>query len=525
MVSMRRAALTWANIAAVVLLAACSTTIVGKPAALAPTQQAHPSPSPSPQAQPGQASGEADWGLPCHDVVGGDADDFPTGAQCGRLRVPIDYSKPDGGTAELALIRFPATGAKIGSLVINPGGPGGSGVGLAAGLVDYLPPQIRQRFDLVGFDPRGVGSSTPEVRCNSDADNDAARVDPQVDYSPAGIARIEDSKKAFVQRCVDKMGGNFLANVGTASVVKDLDAIRAAVGDEKLTYLGYSYGTAIGTAYAEAYPGKVRAMILDGAVDPDQDSIQSNIDQNAGFQKAFDDFAADCAKAPDCALGTDPAKAVARFHELVDPLVAKPVPTADGRPLGFRDAITGTQFALYSQTHWQQLSEGLSELAGGQGGALLDLADGYLQRDSQGHYTNLFDALIAINCVDHPPVTDRARVADADRQVREVAPFLSYGTFTGAAPLDECAFWPVPETSTPHPVTVQGLPPLLVVSTTDDPATPYSAGVDLAKQLGGGLLTFKGTQHTVVFDGNKCVDDYAVSYLLDVKLPPPGATC
>ena len=157
---------------------------------------------------------------------------------------------------------------------------------------------MRQRFDLVGFDPRGVGSSTPALWCNSDADTDASRADPQVDYSQAGIDHIETTEKQYVQRCVDKMGKDFLANVGTANVARDLDRLRVALGDEKLTYLGYSYGTVIGAAYAEAYPDKVRAMILDGAVDPTADPIQSNIDQSAAFQKAFDDYAADCAKSP-----------------------------------------------------------------------------------------------------------------------------------------------------------------------------------------------------------------------------------
>jgi pimeloyl-ACP methyl ester carboxylesterase len=520
---MKRAALAWPTVAAAVLLTACSTTVVGRPEAQ--LRQAPPAQTQvrQNQTQPQQDHHEVAW-HPCQ-IEGGDAGDLPAGAQCGHLTVPVDYSKPQGGSADLALVRFPATGDKIGSLVINPGGPGGSGVDLAFGLVTALPAEVRQRFDLVGFDPRGVGSSTPELRCNSDADNDAARADPMVDYSPGGIAHIEDTEKAFVQRCVDKMGKDFLANVGTANVVKDLDALRGALGDEKLTYLGYSYGTAIGRAYAEAYPDKVRAMILDGAVDPDQDSIQANIAQTAGFQKAFNDFAADCAKDAGCALGTDPAKATAVYRGLVDPLVAKPVPSADGRQLGYGDAVTGTQMALYSPALWRQLRSGLSELAKGEGGALLDLADQYLQRDSQGHYSNANDALVAINCVDHPPVTDPARVADEDRQIREVAPFLSYGTFTGAAPLDACAFWPVPPTSAPHPVSVRGLPPVLVVSTTDDPATPYQAGVDLAGQLGAGLLTFKGTQHTVVYQGDRCVDDAATSYLVDGKLPAAGATC
>ena len=165
-------------------------------------------------------------------------------------------------------------------------------------MAPTLPPSVRERFDLVGFDPRGVANSTPAVWCNSDADNDRLRADPTVEYTPEGVDHIEKENKEFVQRCVDKMGKEFLANAGTANVAKDLDAIRAGLGDEKLTYLGYSYGTRIGALYAEAYPDKVRAMILDGAVDPNADQIEEEIRQAAAFQKAFDNYAADCASEP-----------------------------------------------------------------------------------------------------------------------------------------------------------------------------------------------------------------------------------
>ncbi len=454
-----------------------------------------------------------------------DDSDLPREAQCGRLIVPVDYSQPAGATASLALIRFPATGSKIGSLVVNPGGPGESGVGLAADLLDALPRSVRQRFDLVGFDPRGVGASTPAVVCNSDTDNDAIRADPQVDYSPAGVANIEDTEKQFVQRCLDKTGRDMLANVGTVNVARDLDRLRAALGDEKLTYLGYSYGTLIGSAYAEAYPDKVRALILDGVVDPQQDQLQSDIEQAKAFQQAFDDYAADCAKDADCPLGADKAKAVNVFHDLVDPLVSKPARTKDPRGLGYSDAVTGTVSALYSPEDWSYLTDGLGELKDGRGDTLLGLADEYWGRDAKGHYDNSDDAMTAINCVDYPPVTDRTAVVDADRRTREVAPFMSYGQFTGHAPLDTCAFWPVPPTSGPHQVSAPGLPPVLVVSTTDDPATPYQAGVNLAKDLGARLLTFDGTQHTVVFEGEECVDRYAAAYLVDLTLPPEGAKC
>jgi pimeloyl-ACP methyl ester carboxylesterase len=441
------------------------------------------------------------------------------------LSVPVDYSKPDGDIAQLAMIRFKATGDKIGSLILNPGGPGESGVEAAASIVGTMPESVRKRFDVVGFDPRGVGSSTPAVWCNSDADNDRLRADPQVDYSPAGVAHIESETKDFVQRCVDKMGKDFLANVGTASVAKDLDAMRIALGDQKLTYLGYSYGTRIGSAYAEAYPQNVRAMILDGAVDPNADPIESDIRQAAAFQTAFNDYAADCAKAASCPLGTDPAKAVDVYKSLVDPLVQNPAKTKDPRGLSYSDSVVGTILPLYSPNLWRHLTQALTELKRGDGDTMLALADLYMGRDEKGHYNNSTDVRVAVNCVDEPPVTDRAKTVDEDRRSREVAPFMSYGQFTGNAPLSTCAFWPVPPTSTPHQLKIDGLPPTLVVSTTNDPATPYQAGVDLAKQLGGALLTFDGTQHTVVFQGNACVDDIAAKYLVDVAVPPPGAKC
>ena len=266
-------------------------------------------------------------------------------------------------------------------------------------------------------------------------------------------------------------------------------------------------------------------MILDGAVNPDTDPIQSNIDQAAAFQKAFNDYAADCAKDKDCPLGTDSAKAVAVYQHLVDPLVTKPVKTADPRGLGYSDAITGTSAALYGPELWSHLTTGLHELTKGHGDMLLDLADSYWERDEHGHYSNTNDAESAIICVDQPQITDRAKMIEEDRRLREVSPYSSYGPFTGNAPLGTCAFWPVPPTSGPHQASAPGLPPVLVVSTTDDPATPYQDGVELAKQLGGALLTYKGTQHTVVFEGDGCVDKYATRYLVELTVPPPGATC
>ena len=463
-----------------------------------------------------------DWSacdLPASDVP------IPAGADCGSLSVPVDYAKPDGDVAQIAMIRFKATGDKIGSLIVNPGGPGESGISAAASLVGAMPESVRQRFDLVGFDPRGVGASTPAVWCNSDEDNDELRADPEVEYTPEGVEHIEGQTKDFVARCVEKMGDEFLANVGTVSVAKDLDAMRAALGDEKLTYLGFSYGTRIGSAYAEAFPQNVRAMILDGAIDPNADPIEADIRQAAAFQKAFNDYAADCAKDSDCPLGTDPAKAVEVYKGLVEPLVENPAETQDPRGLSYSDAIVGTILPLYSPNLWRHLTQGLSELKDGSGDTMLALADLYMGRDEDGHYNNSTDVRVAVNCVDEPAVKDRQKVIEEDRRAREVAPFMSYGDFTGNAPLGTCAFWPVEPTSKPHQISVAGLPPILVVSTTNDPATPYQAGVDLAKQLGGSLVTFQGTQHTVVFQGNKCVDDVAATYLIDVTVPAADPRC
>lgn len=450
------------------------------------------------------------------------------GAECGKLSVPVDWDDPDradGEVAQLALIRFKATGEKIGSLIINPGGPGESGVTAAASMAQTLPESVRQRFDLVGFDPRGVANSTPALWCNSDADNDALRADNVVEYTPEGVAHIEEKTKEFVQRCVDKMGEEFLANIGTVSVIKDLDAIREAVGDEKLTYLGYSYGTRIGAGYAEAYPDRVRAMILDGAIDPNADPLEADVRQAAAFQQAFDDYAADCAKDPSCPLGTDPAKAVDVYLSLVEPLAQHPAETKDPRGLSYNDAIVGTILPLYSPNLWRHLTQALTEIKEGRGDTMLTLSDLYMGRSAEGHYTNATDARVAVNCVDKPAITDRATVVEQDRRIREVAPFMSYGEFTGHAPMGTCSFWPVPPTSSPHRIEVDGLPPVLVVSTTNDPATPYQAGVDLAEQLGGTLVTYEGTQHTVVFHGDACIDDIAARYLIDGTVPPPDTRC
>jgi pimeloyl-ACP methyl ester carboxylesterase len=464
------------------------------------------------------------WGS-CEQFVG-DTSNIPT-AQCGTVSVPIDYANPQGAQAQLAVIRIPASGDRIGALMVNPGGPGASAVDTVAGMGAALEDtDIGRRFDLVAFDPRGVGHSTPQLRCRTDAEFDAYRREPNADYSPAGVAHIEDLYRQVAQSCSERVGNAFLASVGTTSVARDMDVVRAALGENQISYLGFSYGTEIAAAYAEAYPNRIRAMVLDGGVDPSLGPIDESLRQMSAFQMAFNDYAADCAQLAGCPLGTDPTQFVSRYHQLIDPLVTRPARTSDPRGLSYQDAVTGTVDALYSRQYWKFLTSGLLGLQRGTDpGDLLLLADDYLKRDQVGHYQNSQDAFYAVRCVNSPFPTDPAVWVAADQRSRDAAPFLSYGSFTGFAPRDICSTWPVASSSTPHPAVSPGPGKVVVVSTTHDPATPYQSGVDLAKQMGAPLITFNGTQHTVVFNGDACVDSAVVAFLIDGVAPPDGLQC
>ncbi|MDF2824628.1 MAG: caeB, partial [Mycobacterium sp.] len=337
---------------------------------------------------------------------------------------------------------------------------------------------------------------------------------------------IEARYQQFADQCAARMGTDFLSGVGTVNAARDLDTVRQLLGDEQLNYLGFSYGTQIGTAYLEEFGRHVRTMVLDGAIDPAVPPMEETLRQNAGFQTAFNTYAADCARLPGCPLGQDPAQWVNRYHALVDPLVVAPGRTADPRGLSYSDAITGTGNALYTPRFWDYLTSGLLGLQRGtDADDLLVLADQYQGRDAAGHYRNKQDAFNAVRCVDAPVSKDPAAWAAFDLQMRQAAPFLSYGAFTGFAPRDICAFWPVPATSAPAPAPPAPAGTVVVVSTTRDPATPYQAGVDLARQLQAPLITFDGTQHTVVFNGQQCVDSATVNYFVDQVLPPANLFC
>jgi pimeloyl-ACP methyl ester carboxylesterase len=462
-------------------------------------------------------------------------DDKPTysdpksGFDCAYLQVPLDYSQPDGQIAQLAVLRQKASdpSQRIGSLVVNPGGPGASGTEAATGVSKQIQAsQLAARFDLIGFDPRGIGASKPAIECFTPAERDADRLDVEVDNSPAGVAKQEAKAKSYDAKCLQHSGGALLANSGTRDVVKDMDILRAALGDAKLTYLGYSYGTRLGYTYAENFPQNVRALILDGALDPNQSLVDREVAQAGGFQGAFNAFAAWCTKQPQCPLGTnpDPTATTNAFKQLALPVIDKPIPVQDGRKMSYNDVMTGTIQALYSQQLWKPLMIGLQELQAGQGRILMLLADLYQGRQEDGTYQFTLDAFTSIGCVDDKAVTDPNTVLEASKRALAAAPFEDAGHGPDPA-RDPCAFWPVPNTSQPHEPHVTGLPQVLVISVTGDPATPYQAGVNLAKALNARLLTAVGTQHTVALQGTRCVDDIASNYLINLTLPPDGTRC
>lgn len=459
--------------------------------------------------------------------------------ECAYLSVPLDYANPEGRSIKVGLLRRPASDQtqRIGSLVINPGGPGGSGMSTAASLAEEIATtDVGKRFDFVGFDPRGVGASEPQVLCRTKETRDAERLmNLNVDSSPDGVAKTENHIKSNVEGCVTRTGKDVLANIGTREVARDLDVMRSALGDEKLTYLGYSYGTRIGVGYAEAFPQNVRALILDGAVDPEQDQISQVIEQGRGFQKAFDVFAAWCTEQPECGLGKDKAQTVSEFQKLVRPLINQPVALADGRKMSYTDATIGTVQALYVSRLWPVLNLGLQQLAQGRTNAdcqslgsdvtcLMRLADVYYGREDDGDYSTQMDVFQAVHCADAPAIKDPNVSRDVDAQYRRVTPFLDNGQPPSTA-LDHCAFWPVPATDGPHRPNAPGLPTVVVISTTLDPATPYKAGVDLAEDLKARLLTFEGARHTAFLQGNTCVDGAGINYLITLELPADGTRC
>ncbi|MBW4459172.1 MAG: alpha/beta hydrolase [Nodosilinea sp. WJT8-NPBG4] len=380
----------------------------------------------------------------CEGYATTDAETFANDTfECARLEVPLDYENPDGRTAQIALLRVPAKGEpskRIGSLLLNPGGPGFSGMShapLVATTLDEHP--ITERFDLIGFDPRGVAASTPALDCFTNAEREADKLVNSI--NSGGEDYTDDETRQLYEQCAALSGGeDVLAHVGTRDVIRDMDVLRAVLGDDKLSFLGASYGTRLGAIYAETFPQNVRAMVLDAAIDPTTGTTERRLVLFEGFQHAFDNMAAFCAERPDCPLGTDPEQATAAFQQIVQPLIDEPITTADGRKLTYTAAIDGVLTMLYTEVGWPALIKGVTELKAGRGDTLLFLRDILSQRSADGSYGNGYESLLAINCLDeerHAPEQETAMTRD----IFKVAPFLDTGRPVEAR--DICEHWPV----------------------------------------------------------------------------------
>ncbi|MER5963792.1 alpha/beta hydrolase [Streptomyces sp. NPDC002057] len=502
--------------AAGLILSGCSG---GSDAAASRTTSAPPAAagaaSPSPEALKGFYAQKLRWrdcGVPSF--------------QCATLRAPLDYAKPDAGEIELAVSRVRATGPgkRLGSLLVNPGGPGGSAVGYLQGYAGVgYPAPVRARYDMVAVDPRGVARSEP-VECLTGPQMDTYT---QVDQTPdttAEVNALSAAFKEFAAGCA-KRSGKILPHVSTVETARDMDILRAVLGDEKLSYVGASYGTFLGATYAELFPGRVGRLVLDGAMDPSLSAIDLNRDQTAGFETSFRAFAADCVRTPDCPLGTGSVaaagEALRRFFREVD---AEPVPTGESRELGESLATTGVIAAMYDEGAWPQLREALAQAIGGEGAGLLALADSYYEREADGTYANLMFANAAVNCLDLPPAyPGPALVERAVPSFEQASPVFGKGLAWAAL---NCTSWPTPPTGRPHRIIAEGAAPILVVGTTRDPATPYKWARSLAGQLSSGtLLTYEGDGHTAYGRGSDCVDTAINTYLLEGTPPAEGKRC
>ncbi|MFE9251036.1 alpha/beta hydrolase [Streptomyces sp. NPDC007088] len=451
-----------------------------------------------------------------------------TGFECATLKAPLDYARPAEGHVDLSVARKRATGPgeRLGSLLVNPGGPGGSAVDyLTAYAGEHYPKKVRARYDMVAADPRGVARSTP-VTC---LDGPRTERWTRTDLTPDDQADKDDlirSFKDYASACAER-SGKVLGHVSTADSARDMDLLRSALGDRRLNYVGASYGTFLGATYAELFPARAGRLVLDGATDPSLDALRVNLDQTAGFETAFRSFAEDCATHTDCPLGRGaPDAAGRRLRTFFGRLDEKPLRTSEtDRDLSEAQGTTGVIAAMYNKAAWPLLREALTRaLRDGDGSTLLAMSDAYYERDEKGAYSNLMAANAAVNCLDLPPAFSGPEAVEAALPDFEKAS-PAFGESMAWAALN-CAYWPVRATGEPHRLTARGAPPILVVGTTRDPATPYRWARSLATQLGSGvLLTYEGDGHTAYGRGSTCVDTHVTTYLLTGRPPKQDTRC
>ncbi|WP_406355219.1 alpha/beta hydrolase [Streptomyces sp. NBC_00658] len=460
---------------------------------------------------------------------GGDAPSpLPGGTKwkCANLKAPLDWADPKGDTIKLALIRATTSGdqsKRIGSLVFNFGGPGGSGVTtLPAFGEDYA--KLRTRYDLVSFDPRGVGRSAG-VECESDDQLDEYFQQDATPDDSAEQKELLDNTKTFNASC-EKNSGRTLPHLRTTDAARDMDLMRQVLGDDKLYYFGISYGTELGGVYAHLFPKNVGRAVFDAVVDPTQTSEQGSLGQAEGFQLALDNFADDCtSKTEDCPIGDSAQDVKDRIAKLLADLDSKPIPGVFPRQLTQTAATNGIAQALYSKDFWEYLTEGLEQAYDGDGKVLMLLSDSMNGRNQNGQYSNITAANISINCADDKPRYTADYVESKLPEFRDASPlfgdYLAWGMVS-------CTDWAVAGAADHPDVSAPGAAPVLVVGNTGDPATPYEGAKKMVDALGKGVgveLTYKGQGHGAYDSGNKCVQDAVNGYLLEGTVPSAGTVC
>ncbi|MGW6058878.1 alpha/beta hydrolase [Streptomyces sp. NPDC055189] len=512
----RSAALAAAGILVAGLAAGCGGPDEGKddakPAPTGPEQS--PRPAPSSTLPSSLTSQRLDWGG-CKAT----GEDPAPGSewQCSPLKVPMDYEKPDGETIDVALIRLRSTGKgdRIGSLLFNFGGPGGSGVSMLPSFADDYE-KLRERYDLVSFDPRGVGGSEG-VRCRSDKETEAAESVDMTPDTPAEEAAYFKDAADFGAGCA-RDAGKFLGHVSTVEAAQDMDVMRQVLGDEKLHYMGVSYGTELGGVYAHLFPKKAGRLTLDAVVDPSADSVGHAKNQARGFQRALENYLK--------SSGQDPKAGSQKIVRLLKRLDARPLPASGDRKLTQSLATTGITVTLYSQDSWPALTRGLEQAEKGEGSALLELADAYNERSPSGRYSTQSHSQRSIACLDAKDRTTPAQAKEQLGEFRRISPV--FGEFMGWDTAGWCHQWPVAGLHDSPDVSAPGADPVLVVGNTGDPATPYEGASKMADELGKGVgvqLTWKGEGHGAYARGSDCVDATINDYLLNGKAPKDGKVC
>lgn len=445
--------------------------------------------------------------------------------QCSTLEVPLDYDDPEGQTLELAVLRVPAAkqGKRIGSLILNPGGPGGSGVEYASYSVTQVGAPVRARYDMVGFDPRGVGQSSP-VDCVTDEQMDtflSADASPDTAQERQELNRLS---KQFAEGC-ERRTGELLGHVSTVEAARDMDILRGALGDPELYYLGKSYGTYLGATYAELFPHRVGRAVLDGALPPDITSDDLGIGQAKGFERALRAFMEDCVQQDYCPLGNSVDEAYDTFDDLMERLDASPLPGDGDRELTQSLAMSGVISPLYLKSLWGGLRTSLDQALNGNGAGLLASADTYSGRKDGRYRDNSGEAILAVNCLDRPDISSVQEALSQQDEYEAASPRFGSTILWGSLP---CASWPVETTNRPHKIAASGSQPILVLGTTRDPATPYEWSERLAEQLESGILiTRDGDGHTAYMDvdGSSCVNNAVDEYFLEGRTPDGDLDC